>query len=114
MPDMPSGSIVMWAGSIVTIPAGFVICDGNNGTPDLRDRFIVGAGDSYNPDDSGGANTHVHDFTSDGHNHQFLPGFGLAAGANINQYTSYAADSGETDPANHLPPYYALAYIMKT
>ena len=40
---VPSGVIMMWSGSIATIPAGYVLCNGSNGTPDLRDRFIVGA-----------------------------------------------------------------------
>jgi len=42
--------ICLWAGSIVDIPAGWVLCDGNNSTPDLRDRFILGAGSTYAPD----------------------------------------------------------------
>lgn len=51
----PSGIIVMWSGSVANVPTGWALCDGSNGTPDLRDRFIVGAGDSYNPDDTGGS-----------------------------------------------------------
>ena len=39
---VPSGAIIMWSGSIGSIPAGYYICDGNNGTPDLRDWFVVG------------------------------------------------------------------------
>ncbi|MCS7019132.1 MAG: hypothetical protein RMJ87_05950 [Cytophagales bacterium] len=53
---IPIGGIIMWSGSIATIPAGWALCDGNNGTPDLRDRFIVGAGSSYVPGNTGGAN----------------------------------------------------------
>jgi microcystin-dependent protein len=56
-PGVPSGAILAWSGSIATIPAGFVICDGTNSTPDLRDRFIVGAGTTYAVDATGGANT---------------------------------------------------------
>jgi hypothetical protein len=44
---VPAGCILMWSGSIVTIPAGWVLCDGNNGTPDLRNRFVVAAGGDY-------------------------------------------------------------------
>jgi hypothetical protein len=40
---VPKGVIVMWSGAIANIPSGWVLCDGTNGTPDLRDRFIVGA-----------------------------------------------------------------------
>lgn len=52
---VPSGVIMMWSGSVATIPTGFLLCDGTNGTPDLRSRFIVGAGSGYNPGDTGGA-----------------------------------------------------------
>jgi hypothetical protein len=48
--------IVIWAGAIVDIPAGWVLCDGNNNTPDLRGCFIVGAGGALNPDDSATTN----------------------------------------------------------
>ena len=51
---IPAGGIIMWSGSIGSIPAGYVICDGNNGTPDLRDRFVVGAGNTYAVGNSGG------------------------------------------------------------
>lgn len=52
--QIPSGLIFMWNGSIDNIPAGWALCDGTNGTPDLRNRFIVGAGSSYNIGDTGG------------------------------------------------------------
>jgi microcystin-dependent protein len=55
-PIMPVGAIVMWSGTKSTIPKGWVLCDGGNGTPDLRDRFVVGAGKSYNAKSTGGAN----------------------------------------------------------
>lgn len=47
--------IVLWSGAIVDIPAGWKLCDGNNGTPDLRDKFVVGAGDTFNPGDDAGS-----------------------------------------------------------
>ena len=50
----PSGAIMMWSGSVVSIPAGWLLCDGSNGTPDLRDRFIIGAGGGLNPNQTGG------------------------------------------------------------
>ena len=52
-----AGMILMWSGSIDTIPKGWVLCNGQNGTPDLRNRFIVGAGSSYNVGATGGSNT---------------------------------------------------------
>ena len=114
MPALPTGSILLWHGSIAKIPTGYVLCNGDNGTPDLRDRFLVGAGNSYAVDDTGGASTHDHDFTSDGHSHFLTGGPVIGPGANYNDQTDTQAVSGTTDTENHLPPYYALCYIMKT
>lgn len=49
------GMIILWSGAVVSIPSGWVLCDGNNSTPDLRGRFVVGAGSSYAVDATGGA-----------------------------------------------------------
>jgi microcystin-dependent protein len=51
----PAGVIVLWSGSIGSIPAGWVLCNGSNGTPDLRNRFVVGAGSTYAVDATGGS-----------------------------------------------------------
>ena len=51
---IPAGGIIMWSGSIGSIPSGYYICDGNNGTPDLRDRFVVGSGNTYAVGNTGG------------------------------------------------------------
>jgi len=51
---VPAGGIIMWSGSIGSIPSGYVLCNGSNGTPDLRDRFVVGAGNSYSVGSNGG------------------------------------------------------------
>ena len=75
-----TGMIMLWSGSTATIPTGWAICDGQNNTPDLRNRFVVGAGDSYAVGDTGGQNSitevpaHAHSFstTTDangGHSH---------------------------------------------
>lgn len=50
------GIICIWGGAIVDIPAGWSLCDGNGGRPDLRDRFVIGAGSTYNPDDTATTN----------------------------------------------------------
>ncbi|TSE05685.1 hypothetical protein [Aquimarina algiphila] len=79
--SMPIGSIIMWSGSVTSIPKGWALCDGANGTPDLRNRFIVGAGSSYNVGAKGGSDqvtltqnqmpSHYHDGnTSSGGNHR--------------------------------------------
>lgn len=53
--SIPAGTIFLWSGSTASIPSGWVICNGSNGTPDLRNEFVVGAGDTYSVDGSGGA-----------------------------------------------------------
>lgn len=52
---VPQGGIIMWSGSANNVPTGWYLCDGTNGTPNLQDRFIVGAGNNYNSGDTGGA-----------------------------------------------------------
>jgi microcystin-dependent protein len=52
--SVPQGTILSWFGQLANIPSGFAVCDGKNGTPDLRNRFIVGAGDAYKLSDIGG------------------------------------------------------------
>jgi hypothetical protein len=58
---LPTGAIMMWASIEAIIPDGWYICTGatHNGhvTPDLRDRFVIGAGDSFSPGDTGGSNS---------------------------------------------------------
>lgn len=56
---IPAGGIIMWSGSTTDVPAGWALCDGANGTPDLRNRFVVGAGQQYAANDTGGEDTHV-------------------------------------------------------
>ena len=83
MPDLtnaiPSGIICMWSGESTAIPSGWHLCDGSSGTPDLRDRFIVGAGNTYKVKDTGGEASHKlttsempshnHGFTGTSHSH---------------------------------------------
>ena len=52
-----TGMILLWYGNTGNIPSGFVLCDGNNGTPDLRDKFVVGAGSAYSPNNTGGSSS---------------------------------------------------------
>ena len=111
---LPRGIITLWYGSIVSIPAGWIICDGNNGAPDLRDKFIVGAGAVYAVDANGGAVNHTHVFTGDGHTHDIYGGGDIAAGTDYDNTTDSQTITGTTDAGSSLPPYHALAYIMKT
>ena len=54
---IPTGVIAIWSGSVVSIPSGWLICDGTNATPDLRNRFVIGAGSTYAVAATGGATT---------------------------------------------------------
>jgi len=55
---VPRGGIIMWSGAVANIPTGWALCNGQNSTPDLRDRFIVGAGSGYSPGTTGGVASH--------------------------------------------------------
>jgi hypothetical protein len=141
-PSVPSGCILIWSGSVGSIPSGFVICDGNNGTPDLRNSFILGAGNSYTVGQTGGSTdsilpAHTHTATSTvtdpGHNHAipYTPNLtgGGSGGPDLNgntqsKNTNTASTgitvattnqaSGVSPTGGNMPPYYALAYIQKT
>lgn len=106
--------ICLWSGAIVDIPAGWVICDGNNDTPDLRDAFVVGAGLLYAVDEEGGSVDHTHTFTSNTHKHTLGAGGDISVGGNFSDDTTEEVVTGTTDAEDNIPPYYALAYIMKT
>jgi len=164
---VPSGTIAMWSGAIDDIPSGWALCDGNNGTPDLTDKFIVGAGNTYALGDDGGDVEHSHgaggyeaadhthgpgtyqvldhahkvDATNTGWGHVStgtasgklatcdpLGGWGMGAASNLDTLGSglvgldpagtsdssgALAVTGDSDSASSLPPFYALAYIMK-
>ena len=144
--SFPTGGIVMWSGSIASIPSGWALCNGSNGTPDLRNRFVVGAGSTYAVDATGGSAdaivvSHTHAATSTstsvvtdpGHSHTFssntTPGpdplIGNVSGSLYNTNTATTgitvattttttnASTGSSGTNANLPPYYALAYIMK-
>ena len=106
-----SGMIMMY--NSATAPSGWYLCDGNNGTPDLRDKFIVGAGSSYSVGDNGGNNTVTISGTTDGHNTPIS-----ASNQSRLQPVSFQADNNHTHnfsgSGDNRPPYYALTYIMKS
>lgn len=105
--------IAVWSGTIGNIPAGWALCDGNNGTPDLRSRFLRGARGIFNPGDLGGDAEHNHGFTSNGHNHGFDLGAGFFADGDFSSNTTTDPDSGTTDVNTTTIPWYALAFIMR-
>jgi hypothetical protein len=111
----PSGGIIIWSGSSASIPSGWFLCDGANSTPDLRDRFIVGAGSTYAVGATGGQNsitsvpahthgvgnlanssegTHAHNgatSTDGAHSHTFAKGTGVT-----NNFNDFAVNAGAT------------------
>jgi len=112
---MESGLTVLWSGAIADIPNCFVLCDGNNNTPDLRDKFIIGAGGSYNVDDSGGDPQHTHPFSADSHTHTKQPGPpNDLAGFDPTVQIWPSGETGTTDQDGSISPYYALAFIMRS
>jgi hypothetical protein len=58
--SIPAGVIVMWSGTIASIPSGWALCNGSGGTPDLRSKFIKGAAAGVDPGGTGGSATHSH------------------------------------------------------
>ena len=141
---IPTGMISLWYGSIGSVPLGWYLCDGTNGTPDLRDKFIVGAGSTYAVAATGGSAdaivvSHNHTATSvvtdSGHSHFVGADVNQASGgigrngvsgnpATGPQPTSTATtgitvattntSAGVSGTNANLPPYYALAYVMKS
>lgn len=109
-----AGMIIEFSGSIADIPYGFVLCDGNNGTPNLMNRSIIGAGDSYAVGASGGATTHGHTANQSGHIHNMVIGAALAAGTTYDETTDSKDPVITVESGSSLSPYYALAFIMKT
>lgn len=123
--EIPPGVIVMWSGAVSEIPNGWVLCDGDNGTPCLLDRFVVGAGSIYNVGDTGGEATHkltvlelprhVHSLNMIDKEDTLAPVKNIL-GTKGNSYGSNNAMTGaqgDNNPHNNMPPYYALCYIMK-
>jgi len=161
---IPAGVIVMWSGSIATIPTGWLLCNGSSGTPDLRNKFIIAA----NADDAGVAKTsitgsatqtggskdaivvsHTHTESKPGNFITGSVGTDLSAQAGVflnptgvfstsdpdgnfaahggpsgfrdrtlsitaGSHTHTINSTGVSDTNANLPPYYALAYIMKS
>ena len=77
---------MIWSGASNAIPSGFVLCDGNNSTPDLRNRFVIGAGNSYSVNDTGGSA----DATLVSHTHGAGTYSAGSAGAHTHSYNRYS------------------------
>lgn len=117
---LTSGMILMWSGAISAIPTGWVICDGNNSTPDLSGRFVVHAdadsGGTYNPDDTGGQdNMPAHTHTQSRSNESASSGSSAGGDGTQTRTSENTGSTGSGGTADdNRPPYYALAFIMKT
>lgn len=143
---IPSKIIIAWAGTINQIPDGWFLCDGQNGTPNLLDKSIIGSGSSFAFDSNGGSadlvlpsHNHIQNSVNETNNHSHtLSGrdaAGTSAGTLIQTFTTSQgllfdkvwgnnagshshtltlANTGTPNIENtNMPPYYALAFIMK-
>ena len=139
-----TGMIILWYGDTSNIPGGWVLCNGQNGTPDLRNRFVIGAGDNFSAGDTGGSNSvtlseanlpsHRHFVVSNALGGQNRTNSNVSANNQVrkgtgagNLYESYNLASTGSDAAagrssavgsgtafDNKPKYHALCYIMKT
>ena len=139
-----TGMIILWYGDTSNIPGGWVLCNGQNGTPDLRNRFVIGAGDNFSAGDTGGNNlltlteanlpSHRHFVVSNSLGGQNRTNSNVSANNQVrkgtgagNLYESYNLASTGSDaaagrssavgsgtPFDNKPNYHALCYIMKT
>jgi len=138
---VPIGGIIMWSGTIANIPTGWALCNGSNSTPDLRNRFVVGAhsgagtgtvetagpgfnadngtlSSSYTPGNSGGETAHqltTAELAS--HSHQLYNQIGgggnSVGGGGSNTSDQQSGSAGGSKYHENRPPYYALAFIMR-
>ena len=139
-----TGMIILWYGDTTNIPGGFVLCDGQNSTPDLRDRFIIGAGNNFSAGGTGGSNSvtlseanlpsHRHFVVSNSFGGQNRTGSNVSANnqvakgtgaGNIFETYNLASTGGNASAGrsssvgsgtafDNKPLYHALCYIMKT
>ena len=147
----PIGGIIMWSGTIAAAQAltGWALCDGNNGTPNLTNRFIVGATSgagngtsattgptfsattgalsaNYTPGNTGGETSHqltIAELAAHTHPYSISPNTNYQVGSFGPSPTVWqagtggSATTGSTGGDNYhenRPPYYALAFIMRT
>lgn len=111
--NMMPGMIMLWHGSVATIPSGWTLCDGLMGTPDLRNKFVACAGDSYAPGAEGGSDSQTHTFTGEGHYHDMSGPPLYQSGVDLQSRCSLTYVTGNTGSSDNRPTFYALCYIMK-
>jgi len=138
-----TGMIMMWSGAADAVPYGWALCDGTKGTPDLRDRFIVGAGNTYPVNDVGEGDAHEHsllslngEFSTNSagrHNHRVgyheyeVSSAGISGTSDVRKSNDWSEESSEhqhrvsvefnNGKASQIgtlrPPWYALCFLMK-
>jgi len=124
--EFPLGAITIWGGAIADMPAGFHLCDGTGGTPDLTDRFVIhadaDAAGTLNVGDSGGAKTHIlseaemptHSHTLTAHNGGSSGNPGWDNTLHNTNPAGVATDSKGSNTAHtNRDLYYALAFIQR-
>jgi len=142
---IPVGGIIMWSGTIGSIPTGWALCNGSSSTPDLRNKFIVGAhsgggtgitstagpgistdtatNPNYTPGNFGGETSHqltIAELAE--HDHALTNIIGDGGGINVgssghqmnNNGGKTTESTGSSNFHENRPPYYALAFIMRT
>lgn len=134
--NIPVGGIIIWSGAADAVPEGWALCDGQNGTPDLRNRFVLGGGGTREVGENGGEETHTlttaempshshSEYKYLGQNRTGLTEVTVPArsvntqlnyalnDATMWRGTGYTNSSGSGSAHNNMPPYYVLCYIMK-
>lgn len=141
--NVPPGGVIIWTGEASAVPEGWALCDGTNGTPDLRGRFVLGESESHAAGTTGGTET-VRLSTAQlaKHSHgQYVPVSATGSttsgyvnlvnpastnnpvsgrpyedglfGGTTNANQVNTKTQGDSEPHENMPPYYVLAYIMK-
>lgn len=131
MPSNANGhGIIMWSGAVANVPSGWYLCDGSNSTPDLRGKFVLGAGGAYSVGATGGAeNKTLSESEIPAHNHPIRlesnrsTNTSSAAGrytwndvtvGGMVDDTNYCGNAGGGASFSIMNPYHALCYIMKS
>lgn len=111
------GMIILWSGTIASIPKGWALCDGNNGTPNMGSKFVFGARDGFEPGGTGGSNSHSHTVSVNPHTHNLLSApdtvQGYSGGVGYSKNNTTSTPGGSTNSQANIPEWYCLAFIMK-